>query len=276
MLWKMIFGVLQIAEILIVLFLLIPIRVLYHYYRNTRIQDFFYLLAAFLAGFLNSIFVFLLGSEIASLENNFVRLTTHVTFDLVSLFFFFHVIGINREKIYRSPLFYVGLIWVGFLWIIRFTGFIDTNFVYHLYFSHGFRMFTGIIFILAYLSIPLVSQAPVVRRGRRRWLLAAIIYSLYSLPIFVLYYLGPNFLFMRDIINLLAIIIIAYIAIKNPETMLLTKVQIVRASGLYRQVAENKIDEAKLRFSGRKVTEYLMNLPSDLVSELNLAPSTSH
>ena len=120
-----------------------------------------------------------------------------------------------------------------------------------------------IILFYSYVTIKPFFSTKSILLAKKLWILGwglMLIWSIIILPWFEIIS-SPN------IFLLLAIVPTTYIAFKIPEALLISHVQVVRATGLYNKVKSIENPEETSKFGSTSIIKYLQSIPDNLMSQ---------
>ena len=292
-----ILGITEWLNLIFAFLALIPATVLIIQYRRTGIQDCLLLLGAFLSSSLTLTFA------VIAAATNFLLLYQfhHWSYITLFLFFLFYACRLRWDhppKVIQ----YLGVIWVGILALLILFWEVmpqpDRAVVllwemprgYSSYFPNGAGLSVNglIIFSTAHniirifysiyvISIALYSCLTVkpfyetkkIILAKRLWIIAAAILLIYfTLVIPWLYVYIQGIGIDIQLLIVISVGLVAYIAIIIPEGLLLSQSQIYRALELYQRIHEVPTEEALLRIGLPSLVEYLKSIPKDLIKTL--------
>jgi hypothetical protein len=124
-----------------------------------------------------------------------------------------------------------------------------------------YGIYVGMLVLYAYAKLELASIDKRSKLAKRLWLYAICLWLLFhfiALP----WRIYSNYF---DILFLVALILVSYIAIFIPEAMLLSKIQIYRASNLYAKVLKLKSENEIKAFGMDALLNYIQNLPPNII-----------
>jgi len=142
---------------------------------------------------------------------------------------------------------------------IKFNGHILYSTSYYLL-GLVFWIFVIAYLLWAYLTVEVVNPTENIVRAKKLWILAwsiELLWAIFLLPIF------PQI----ELINLMIIVsnlLILYIALKYPESLLLSNDQLVRAQGLFDRIIAMEDQEEKDDFGMDSLVNYLQSIPEDI------------
>ena len=280
-------------NLIIAVLSIIPAIILYKQYRRTIVLDYLIFSLAFVT--VSSTLIWTIFSTIFKLLI-FYQLH-HISYFLTSYFFFLHG---TRLRWKRTPklIWYIGHGWliiavisILFFKIAAQTEYATVLFIqmphgYSSYYPNGagvnltkdvilystshnifrvlYSLFAFFVMLYAYLTVEMAHKTPSISRSRNLWLVAivnSIIYFTAILP-WALAYIH----FDVQIILSVALVIVAYSTLRIPEGMLMSHIQITRASFLYLKVQKMTSNEEKQSFGMESLVKYLHSLPKELMA----------
>ncbi|MFX0123844.1 MAG: hypothetical protein ACFFAE_09420 [Candidatus Hodarchaeota archaeon] len=127
--------------------------------------------------------------------------------------------------------------------------------------SNMFDIFVVALLLYAYIKVQIVKPTAEIIRAQRLLIIAAgilLIYTIIVLPWFI-------FIPLPNALVLITLVIVSYIAIRVPEGLLLSHVQILRAIGLYKEMKVLSPEQATKRYGSHSLVEYLQNIPPEFI-----------
>ncbi|MFW9994726.1 MAG: hypothetical protein ACFFD4_21970 [Candidatus Odinarchaeota archaeon] len=136
--------------------------------------------------------------------------------------------------------------------------------------AYGFYFLTACTYLCVILTQKPANPTPRITIARRLWILTGIVnFSATGLLLFWPFSVTYE---LAVILVIVELVLIAVVALKYPESMLITHVQLVRARKLYeivQTISEKQIQEVKFaQFGIASLSEYLKSIPEDLMEEL--------
>ncbi|MHA2253099.1 MAG: hypothetical protein ACXAD7_22235, partial [Candidatus Kariarchaeaceae archaeon] len=283
--------------IVISLIALIPASVLFKEYFLTRILDYLYFAIFFVVGSVAQIIGLLVT------DNNYLLLYQILFIAINTLFFllFLHAVRIRWEKtplilMLTISLAYFALIILIVLWESMVQPerakvlFWELPHGKTLYYPDGAGITTSagnmiystdyyyltILFAFLILSVTLfvyIRLEPVyltdkITLSRKLWIVAYSTFMIWGG--FMLPWAPDDTLVVGSVFLVISLILIVYIALKIPESMLISKVQIRRAILLYDRVKQLTTKEEREEFGMGSLVDYLQSIPEELLDELDI------
>ena len=221
----------------------------------------------------------------------------HVFVTIISLLFFIHSCRLIWDHI-PTVIWYIGVIWFAILifltlfWELTeqpetaYVIFMDMPARHNTYFPKGaglvtqggvviyssahsfladvYRILGACLLVYAYFTVKPVNPTPKILLSRSGWRIAALLllaWCTLTVPWF------PRFTYINSLLLILQIII-AYIAIFIPETMLISHAQVLRARYLYEKVFELQNIHRSGIISKSSIIDYMNALPIELLNEI--------
>ncbi len=270
---------------------IVPSTVLTKQYLKTRVLDFLLFAGMFISAFLAASSHIVAGATDMLIYYQIVQWSLSIT----SFLFFLHSV---RLVWVRTPtvIWYVGVIWFALLMFLillwekmeqtetAYVLFMEMPRTYSDYYPKGaglvtdggvtvlstshytlatlYRLFGAVLLLYAYSSVRPISPSERIKLSRRLWIANSVIllvWTIYLLP-------GvPHIPYMNGLI-LVILIIVAYIAIFIPETMLISHVQLLRALELYKKVQQVDTRREIEAFGTESIVRYLERIPANLLA----------
>jgi hypothetical protein len=131
-----------------------------------------------------------------------------------------------------------------------------------------YRVFALAIFIYVYLTTDYAIIDKRIKTARNLWIIAGATGAIYPILIlghgFSLWTMEPLF---PDLFTLMALFLIGYVTIRYPEAVLLSQVQLARATNLYQMIAALESEEQILQFGITHLVEYIRRIPPELINQ---------
>ena len=272
---------------------IIPTVVLFIQYLQTRLLDFL----LFSGMFFSASVVALMQILLARTNTLIYFQINHILLTFTSLLFFIHSSRLIWDNI-PKVIWYIGIIWFAILifltlfWELSnqpetaYVIFADIPAKHSTYFPKGaglvtqggvviyssaqpfladcYRIFGACLLVYAYFTVKPVNPTSKILLSRSGWRIAAVLllsWSIVTVPWF------PRFTFINVLILVLQIIV-AYIAIFIPETMLISHAQVLRARFLYEKVFESQRIHGSDIITMSSIVEYMNGLPIELLNEI--------
>ncbi|MHA2094074.1 MAG: hypothetical protein ACW98F_05540 [Candidatus Hodarchaeales archaeon] len=131
--------------------------------------------------------------------------------------------------------------------------------------AYSFYFFVACYFLYIYFTIKPASPTPRILVAKRLWLVIGL--ANFSATGLLLFWPVPNTYELVIFFVLLELVLIATVAIKYPESMLITQVQLYRAIGLYKEIQKmeqrdfRKITEIRME----KIVQYLKMIKMETI-----------
>jgi hypothetical protein len=293
------FGIQTWIQIFVGLVAIIPSVALFINYRRTEIYDYLLFSILFLVGAIDRILIMpLINEGVVNTSISDTRLfQIHwLLVEIATLILFFHAVRLRWLKT-PSFIWYTGIIWFTIivfsiaLWEqidekeVEYVLFTDMDYTFtfnqagfglmtqggtiisssgHDFLGVLFGIYVGIVVIYVYAKLELVSNDKRGILARRIWLYAASLWILFHVSALPFRIFHQYF----NILLLLALILVSYIVIFVPEAMLLSKIQIYRASELYNKVLSIKSEKEIDDFGMHSLLDYIKNLPPNILRML--------
>ncbi|MHA2248369.1 MAG: hypothetical protein ACXADY_25705 [Candidatus Hodarchaeales archaeon] len=131
-----------------------------------------------------------------------------------------------------------------------------------------YRLFALLLFIFVHLTVEPAIQDSRINLAKKLWVVAALLACFR--PILIIGHSLKIWTVTSSIVNLATLagmLMIAYVAIRYPEALLLTHVQLIRAYNFYKKIKASKstIPTAGYRFSS--IVEYLQKVPEEILQQ---------
>lgn len=268
---------------------IIPLYRCLKYYSKTRILDYLLFSGFFMCGIIGPN----VGNivELLQVEVEFVvlALISEISFDLCLIFLAIHALRIKWDHP-PKVIVYGFLFWVSTLLILSFLYWIPSDSIesYQAHVAIGF--ITGfyfippvIIFLYSYLTVKPLVKTSRMNTSRTLWIITAILWAIYRIMYIILYIFNfqtawgwviPESIiidFSRSYLLypfFLGVIIIAFIAIRYPETVIYSKAQILRAIELYQEVTSLEPKTAVKHLGIASIVDYLHSIPPEIIESL--------
>ncbi|MCE7735543.1 MAG: hypothetical protein GPJ54_11740 [Candidatus Heimdallarchaeota archaeon] len=279
-------------NLIVAILSIIPSIILVRQYRRTQIFDYLIFSGAFI-----TVSFTLVWTILATLTELLIFYQLHhITYFFTSYFFAWHALRLRWERPPRL-IWYIVNIWIIIAIIIVLLFkimiqpesaeviFIQMHHGYSSYYPKGagvtingdvilystshniirvfYSLFAFFIMLYAYLTVDLAHKTSAIVRGRKLWLIAIINSLLYFTAI--LPWVLIHIHFDVQIILSLGLILVAYVNLKIPEAMLMSHVQLTRASFLYHKVRKMTEVEAQKQLGMESLVRYLQSLPQHLL-----------
>ena len=284
-------SLVELINLFLAIIALVPAIVIVKQYRRTGIDDYLLFAGAFFT------FSILLTVSFIGIVTNwlFIMQLDHWLYNSLFFLWFLHSVRMRWDRTPRI-VWYTGVIWYSILmflilfWegmspqpeqaIVLFMEMPHTHSTYYPFgagimtsggviiysTAHGilrllFHMYVWAILLYAYWTVKPVYSSERIILARRLMIFAGLIgliYMILSLP------------WLPEIPLLNAILfvgfgLVIYVAIRIPEGLVLSQVQIIRAVGLYKQVKDLSSELAVKRFGMPSLVEYLQNIPPEII-----------
>ena len=284
--------IIQWINITAAVLILIPAAVSYKHYYRTRIIDFL-----IFGLFFTMIFLTLGGNVLASLTNILFFYQLHYwAWISNTILILLHVIRMRRG-LFQKIAWYIGIAWFIVLAILiafwevmlqpETSSFLNLviphiHSSYHpngagvmiadgfMLFSTSHRIICQLFFIYAfcvalyiYITIKPVVSTDRITLAHRLWIVAivaTIVYFVMELPWL------PQIAFVNALL-IVNFVLIAYIALRLPEAMIITEVQVGRAVRLYKKIQKLTTPKALKDFGMPELVKYLKNVPPELFED---------
>lgn len=271
----------------IALLSLIPLVWLYRSYQRTKILDFLLFAGLFLSVFINNIAYANLISDYPIVVFEYVSITSYL---FIWLLLFFHIFRVKWEKsppilLYSTLLIFIAIHLIYFVVVVSGYSpiiigrddylFIKSNIpLLLLVFSlpHIYRIVALLFAIFIYSTVDNIIIDKRVKRARNFWIITAITFLIppicsMCVDLNILDFDSVIFPFLAIISNIsnFAIIFVAYIVIRYPESVLISKAQVIRALDLYRTVQSYTSSDKLKEFGMPTLVNYIKNIPPELL-----------
>ncbi|MFQ5977719.1 MAG: hypothetical protein ACE5OZ_06310 [Candidatus Heimdallarchaeota archaeon] len=267
---------------------LIPTFILLRYYQRTRILDHLLFALVFLTGIINQIFAIFWVISPPSVVIEQGLASTHA---LIFFWMFLHAIRLKWEHPPKI-VWYSGTIWYAILqfsvllyekatlpdhttiWFVTMrrmpitesaegaglitqdgTIIMGTGYEFLLF---TFRLFVLLVFIYAYWTTEFVMEYKRLKTTRNLWILSGFLILIYAILL-----LGYQFYFwdvpfqVAYVFNFFALVVIAYVTLAYPEGVLLSQVQVERASPLREVFSSLDSEKRAKRFGLASFNEFI-------------------
>ncbi len=284
-------GLIELVNLFLASIALIPAVLIAKQYRRTGIEDYLIFAAAFFT------FSILLTTSVIGIVTKelFIMQLDHWLYNSLFFLWFLHSVRMRWDRTPRV-VWYTGIIWYALLmflilfWevmspqpdnaIVLFMEMPRTHSTYYPFgagimttggviiysTAHGilrllFHMYVWAILLYAYWTVKPVYSSERIILARRLMISAGVIgliYMILSLPWF------PDIPLLNAIL-IIGFGLVIYVAIRIPEGLVLSQVQIIRAVSLYKEVKDLSSELAIKRFGMPSLVEYLQNIPPEII-----------
>ena len=256
------------------LFLTVPLGVVLRNYRQIKSNDYLILVGFFFSIALHS-FSYAFWIEIFDYN---IALFGIITYFLIHFSLFLHAIRLYWEKISVS----VQIISLFFFLTILVESLLAAEYIRQGYIilisGHAFRSFVGIVVLYVYVFLTPVSRTKRIVIVRNSFMFAAginLIGAVLALLSNLSFYLTQDINVFQQfwsftdpivtVAQVIPAIIITVIALRFPECLLITKVQLLRAKEIYKQI---KI-EPPISIEKNVLFSYLNSIPQEIFKEMS-------
>lgn len=245
---------------------LVPTVILYGYYRKTLILDYLIFSLLFFFAFMNLLIV-IINTDL-EVSNPLLEQMITSFYCIIWFLIFIHSFRIKWEKI-PSLVYYPNLIIFIFLLIsveLFFSKEAEIVILVNVL-SHFYRIFALIFAVYAYTTVEILIKDRRVERARKLWILVGLLLILYPIvQIGETYSVwGSNDIYsIIEIISTAGLLLVAFIALKYPEFVLISKIQITKALNLYTKVTSFQADQID-EFGMKSLVNYLRQIPPELI-----------
>jgi hypothetical protein len=296
------FGIVAFQLLLIsILAFFIALKLLY-YYKQTSVIDYFLISITFFLGSTTVFFRFIGIVFPDSLNELIIQQIIHSLLNTINFVFFIYAVRVKWMKPPKIIL-YFGIICYLILQLVIFSfelmylpeqsfviftkmqsteepglgaGYILEDGTLILGTGYNFLLMSYEVFVFSlilyiYVTTPFVVDTDRVRKIQKLWITAISLYLLRGL-ITLVYQLSSSdfvdFYSMYSVFLLSSVALVAYIAITHSEAVLLSHIQLFRASKLYLKIVEMKSEGELIEFGMSSVVDYMKNIPPDLKKQL--------
>ncbi|MHA2247083.1 MAG: hypothetical protein ACXADY_19215 [Candidatus Hodarchaeales archaeon] len=268
----------------IALLSLIPFIWLFRSYQRTEIIDFLIFAGLFLSVFVNN---FAYANLISDYPIGILEYAAVISYLFIWLLLFLHVFRVKWEKSptilwYSTLLIFIVQILIYFVIVVSGYSPIILSRSYYLFIksnkplllvvfsiSHLFRVVALLVAIFIYLTVEHIIVDKRVTRARNFWIITAIIFlipPISTLGVWWNIWVGNPLIAIISNITNFAIIFVAYIVIRYPESVLISKVQVVRALDLYKTVQSTTSNDELKEFGMPTLVNYIKKIPPELLA----------
>lgn len=241
----------------------------------------------FLSVFINNITWANIISDYPIVILEYVMITSYL---FIWLLLFFHVIRVKWEKSppilwYSTLLIFFAINLIYFVVAVSGYSLVISSWDYLLFIEPNipllllvssltqiYRVVALLVAIFIYSTVEHIIVDKRVKRAKNFWIITAILFLIH--PICELAFLwnlyssdmaiAPLIGIIQNISNL-AIIFVAYIVFRYPESVLISKIQVVRALDLYKTVQSSTSSDELKEFGMPTLINYIKNIPPELL-----------
>lgn len=259
----------------IAVFSIFPLVWLYRSYQRTGILDFLLFAVLFFSVVIHSLTWANVVSDYPMLE---LEVISTLSYDFIWLLLFIHSYRVKWEK--TPPLLWystiasyivIQIIYI-VVFILNYPYYDMSNFPNQLSYSLSqmYRLIALLVAIFIYSTVKHIIVDKRVKQARNFWIIAALLFMIP--PIWALlstwniWILNPFISTITNMSNLLAIIFVTFIVVKYPESVLITKVQVIRVLDLYKTVRSSSSAEDLKEFGLPSLVSYMKNIPPEVLT----------